>query len=167
MTTLSQLVVSSRDYFISDFTMHKIVQVQTAAFLFCRYTIALLIWCSFIFHLRELLVVAFLVLALSYLLKVGRAPLIVLYTYTVGKIVPSKSEILDEKAMAFAHLLGTILAGVCCVLLYFVNERVGWVAVLVFAILKSISALGYCPASKLYACASNGTCCALSKRSTC
>jgi len=49
-------------------------------------------------------------------------------------------------------------------LLYFVNEQVGWIAVLIFALLKSISAFGFCPAAKLYECATNDSCCAFIKK---
>ena len=140
---------------------YKPVSVPTAAFVFCRYTIAILIWIALILKIKWIIVLVFFILLFSAILKVRKAPMILLYSYTINKIFPSKSELLDEKAMRFAHTLGSILALLSIVFLYFVNEKVGWIIVIVFAILKSISALGFCPASKLYSCATSGGCCAL------
>ncbi len=138
----------------------KPVSVPSAAFAFCRYTLALLVWAALIFRFKPLMIVAFILFALSAILKVRRAPLILLYSYTVNKIFKSSDEVLNEDAMRFAHLMGAIFSLVCIGLLYFAPPRIGWSAVLVFAIMKSISALGFCPASKLYECMSKGGCCA-------
>ena len=40
----------------------------------------------------------------------------------------------------------------------------GWYGLLAFCLLKTIAALGYCPASKLFACMQKGGCCALTRR---
>ena len=142
----------------------KPVSVSTAAFAFCRYVIAILIWLAFILRVKWVVVLVFLILVFSAILKIGKAPMILLYSYTINKLIPSKSEILDEKAMRFAHILGSILALLCIIFLYFINEKIGWVIVFAFAILKTISAFGFCPASKLYSCVMSGGCCALTKR---
>jgi len=142
----------------------KLVSVSKAAFAFCRYTIAILVWLALFLKNKPLVLLVFAILALSAILKIKRAPLILLYTYTINKIFPSKTEILEEKAMRFAHTLGTILALICIIFLYLINEKVGWIIVLIFAILKTISAFGYCPASKMYSCMMSGGCCALTKR---
>jgi len=142
----------------------KPVSVSKAAFAFCRYTIAILIWLALILKNKPLILLVFAILALSAILKIKRAPLILFYTYTINKIFPSKNELLEEKAMRFAHTLGTTLALICIIFLYLINEKVGWIIVLIFAILKTISALGYCPASKMYSCMMSGGCCALTKR---
>ena len=143
---------------------YKPVSVSVAGFAFCRYTIAVLVWLSLIFQMKWLLVVVFLILALSALLKIQRAPTILLYKYTIGKIVKSKDEILNEHAMRFAHTMGTVLSLICLLFLYFINANVGWVLVSVFAVLKTISAFGMCPASKLYECMGNDSCCAFMKK---
>jgi hypothetical protein len=143
---------------------YKPVSVSKAAFAFCRYMIAILIWLALIFRLKWLVVFVFLILAASAIMKIGKAPMILVYSFTINKIFTSKSEMLDEKAMRFAHTLGSIIALVCIFLLYFINEQIGWATVFVFALLKTISALGFCPASKLYSCAMSGGCCALTKR---
>jgi len=143
---------------------YKPVSVSVAGFAFCRYTIAVLVWLSLIFQIKWLLVIVFLILALSALLKIQKAPMILLYKYTIGKIVKSKDEILNEHAMKFAHTMGTILSLICLLFLYFINVNVGWVLVFVFAVLKTISAFGMCPASKLYECMGNDSCCAFMKK---
>ena len=145
----------------------KPVSVPSAAFIFCRFTLALLIWASLIFHSKPLMIAVFILFALSAILKVRRAPLILLYSYTVNKIFKSPDEVLNEAAMRFAHIMGATFSLVCICLLYFAPPVFGWAAVLVFAIMKSISAFGYCPASKLYECMSNGGCCAFTKKHGC
>jgi len=145
-------------------TKYKPVSVSKAGFAFCRYTIAILVWVSFLFHIKWLLVLVFLLLAASALLKIQKAPMILLYKYTVGKVIKSQDEILNENAMKFAHTMGTVLSLICLIFLYLINVKVGWILVFVFAILKTISAFGMCPASKLYECMGNKSCCAFAKR---
>lgn len=143
---------------------YKPVSVPQAAFTFCRFSLAILIWLSLIFQTKLLIVLVFIILFFSAIFKVQRAPLIVLYTITINKVFKSKQEILNEQAMRFAHTLGSILAIICLVTLYFVNENVGWNLVFGFAVLKTISALGFCPASKLYDCLNKDNCCTFIKK---
>lgn len=143
---------------------YKPVAVPKAAFAFCRYSMAILIWLSLILHLKFILVFVFIIFLLSAIFKIKRAPMILLYSYTFNKMRKSKDEILDEYAMRFAHIMGSIFSLICLFLLYFASEQAGWIAVFIFAILKSISALGFCPASKLYECATNEKCCAFIKK---
>jgi hypothetical protein len=142
----------------------KPVSVSKAAFAFCRYTVAILVWLAFILKIKWLVVLVSVILALSAMFTIKNAPLILIYSYTIDKIFPSKTEILDAKAMRFAHILGTILSIICIALLYCSNETIGWIFVFVFALLKTVSAFGFCPASKLYGCMISGGCCALTKR---
>lgn len=143
---------------------YKPVAISKAAFAFCRYSVAILIWASLILHSKLLLIVVFLILLLSALLKIKKAPMILLYSYTLNKIFKSKEVVLNEHAMKFAHTVGSIFSLICLVLLYFVSESVGWIAVFIFAVIKSISVFGFCPASKLYECATNDSCCAFIKK---
>lgn len=143
---------------------YKPVAVPRAAFIFCRYTVAILIWLSLILRSEPILFAVFIILLLSAILKIRKAPMIWLYSHTINLIMKSKDEILNEHAMRFAHTMGSTLAAVCILLLTFAGERVGWIAVGVFAILKTVSALGFCPASKLYECTTGGTCCAFIKK---
>ena len=143
---------------------YKPVAVPKAAFTFCRISLALLIWLAFIFHSKAILFIAFLIFLLSAILKIKKAPMIYFYTVTINKIFKSKEEILNEHALFFAHMVGSVFSFTCLVLLYFVNEKIGWAALFVFAIIKSISAFGFCPASKLYECSTNDSCCAFAKK---
>ncbi len=141
----------------------KPVTIPSHAFVFCRYSIALLVWLAWALHSAWCLGAAALILALSAALKVQRAPLIVLYSQTLLRLYKSPEEIVDETAMRFAHVLGAFLAGVC-LLSVFLKPELGWRFTLLFALLKSVSALGFCPATRLFGCATNTTCCPITKK---
>jgi len=141
----------------------KPVVVPAHAFVFCRYSVAILIWCAWLLRSVWLLAAVALILALSALLKVGRAPMIVLYSQTIGRLVKSPDEVLEENAMRFAHTLGTTFALLCLGSIW-VDAIFGWRLTVLFAVLKTVSALGFCPASKLFTCATNTTCCPVTKK---
>jgi len=142
------------------------VAVPHAAFNFCKYTMATIFWLSLIFQSKLLVLVGFLILLLSALLKVKNAPLVLLYTYTIDKLFPSKIEILDEKAVYFAHIVATIMSGIALVFLYFIFPLVGWILTGALAVLKTSASLGFCGAMKLYGCLNNpnGQCCRVGKK---
>jgi hypothetical protein len=139
-------------------TKYKPVSIPSAAFAFCRYGVALMLWVGLILQLKWLIVLVVIILFLSALLRVGRAPMIVIYKYTINLIVRSPEVVVNEHAMRFAHLVGATIGALSLLLLYFVNDLAGWIMVALLATLKSISALGYCPASKLYECMTGGSC---------
>jgi hypothetical protein len=142
------------------------IAIPRAAFNFCKYTMASILWLSLIFHSKLLVVVVFSILLLSALLKVKNAPLVFLYTHTINKIFPSKIEILDEKAVWFAHIVGATMAGIALLFLYFIHPLTGWILIGVLAILKTSASFGFCGAMKLYGCLTNpnGQCCRASKK---
>ena len=142
------------------------VTVPHGAFNFCKYTMALIFWLSLIFHNKLLVLVGFLVLLLSALLKVKNAPLVFLYTYTIEKMFPSKKEILDEKAVSFAHIVGAAMSGMALLFLYFIHPFTGWIIIGVLAFLKTSASFGFCGAMKLYGCLNNpnGQCCRVGKK---
>ena len=142
------------------------VAVPHAAFNFCKYSIASIFWLSLIFQNKLLVLAGFLILLLSVLLKVKNAPLVLLYTYTIDKLFPSKIEILDEKAVCFAHIVATIMSGIALVFLYFIYPLVGWILTGVLAVLKTTASFGFCGAMKLYGCLNNpnGQCCRVGKK---
>ena len=82
------------------------VEVPRGAFLFCRWSVALLLWAGAIARIEALVGFCAAVMALSAILTVGRAPLITLYALTVERIRPSRVEILDRNGMRFAHTVG-------------------------------------------------------------
>lgn len=136
------------------------VTVQQNAFLFCRYGVAAMVWAALFLESARMLALVFAIMALSALLTVRRAPMIVLWTYTLGRLIPSKDVVLDIKGMRFAHTLGAVFALVCLSMAY--RQAPGaWIVVTAFAVLKTLSAVGLCPAYKLYACVGSGGCCAI------
>ena len=148
-------------------TISRPVAVPKGGFLFCRYGTAVLVWAALLFRLEALLWLVFAVLALSALLKVRRAPMILLYSWTAGRLFRSGEEVLDETAMRFAHGLGAAFALACASWVHFSGGTRGWGLTLIFALVKSVSAAGFCPASKLYQCLGSGGCCALTGKRGC
>lgn len=142
----------------------QITSIESAGFTFCRIGMMIIVWIAFLLKLKWLVAFSFVILLLSALLTVKYSPMIVLWRYTLGRLINGKTEILNVTAMKFAHSAGAVLSGTCVVLLYSGFEKAGWVVTGIFAIMKTISALGFCPASKLYVCMSNGGCCSLSKK---
>jgi hypothetical protein len=146
-------------------TQYKPVTVSKEGFAFCRLGLAILLWLSLILHLKPLLLFVFVMLLFAAILKVQKAPMILFYDWTIGRLRKSPGVILNESAMRFAHATGTFFCLVCIILLYFVNERIGWAGVFIFAVIKSVSAFGFCPASKLCECVTgNRGCCSFLKK---
>lgn len=145
----------------------KPVPVAKGAFIFCRYSLAVLLWVALILHSEALVIATAVILALSAILTVGRAPMILLYTHTVERLFPSATEVLDQHAMRFAHTLGTVLLLIPLVLFHTPFARAGWGFLIFVTIMKTIGALGFCAAGKMYTCMSNSnsTCCGFLKRS--
>ncbi|MDF2531291.1 MAG: hypothetical protein K0Q65_872 [Clostridia bacterium] len=145
---------------------YRPVEISSGAFNFCKYGIASLLWLSIIVQSKLLVIIAFAILVLSALLKVRRAPLVLLYTFTVDKFIKSKRIILDERAVRFAHIVGAVFSGAAALLLYFINPLAGWIITGILALLKTSGAMGYCGAMKLYSCLNNpnGQCCRVGKK---
>jgi hypothetical protein len=141
----------------------EVVQIPRPAFAFCRISLTALLWLALGLDRRWLVCAVFVILALSALLKVHRSPLIVLYSRTFLRLWPSeRAEFLDVAAMRFAHGLGALLAFTTWLTLV-LAPGAGWWMLLAFCVLKTISALGFCPASKLFVCLRKGGCCALTR----
>ena len=140
-------------------TSYKPVSIPNADFIFCRYSIAVLVWFSFFLQSKILLALVCLIFFFSVLLKIRRAPMIWFYSVTFNKIKKSANVMVDENAMCFAHAMGLLISAGCLLSVIFIHTERVWYAVLAFALLKTVSAMGFCPASKLYDCLTNGTCC--------
>jgi hypothetical protein len=141
----------------------KPVAVQRMAFLFCRTSVAIALWVAWVFRVPWLVVASAVVLALSALLAVGRAPMIVLYSQTLGRAWPGRTEILDERAMRVAHGVGAALTAVSALLIH-LAPRVGYACLFFVAVAKTAGALGFCSVLKLYGCVNSDTCCAWTGR---
>lgn len=137
----------------------KPVTISKGSFAFCRTTIAILLWASIVFQQKWMIVLVLVIMVLSAIFKVSRAPLILLYKYTVDRIHPSSNVIVDEKGILFSHIVGAVFAALCLFLLYFINQLAGWIVTAAFALLQTSAAFGFCSALKLYTCMAGGTCC--------
>jgi len=127
------------------------VSVSRNAFKFCRWTIALILWSSFLLKVKWLLAVNFLILSAGAVFKVRRSPLVILYGKTLGTWFPSEiTEELDENGIAFAQGLGAFIHVILILLVYVLNERIGWRVVFIIAIVKTLGALGYCTGLQIY-----------------
>ncbi|MDR0476747.1 MAG: DUF4395 family protein [Desulfobulbaceae bacterium] len=137
----------------------RLKTISKGSFAFCRIMIAGLLWLSIIFQIKYLVGVVFLIMLFSALLKVDKAPLILLYKYTVDRISPGEKIIVDEKGIYASHLAGTIFSVICLFLLYFANPTVAWGMTGLFTILQTSAACGFCSVLKLYNCMTDGNCC--------
>jgi len=148
---------------------YKPVSVPKGGFAFCRYGVAALLWVGYLWRLEWVIMLAAGILALSALLGVGRAPMILLYAWTVDKIRPGRQEVLDEYGMRFAHLLGTALLGIGLLLLHLLPlAQTGWIFLFWVAAFKTIGAFGFCAASCMYNTLFHGSsCCSFRNRSKC
>ena len=140
------------------------VAIPKAAFAFCRYAMALMIWLAFLLKIKVLVAVVFVLLAASAVLTIRRAPLVWIYSKTIHRLAPSADEFLSLNGMRIAHSMGAVFAAVCLLFLYGGNQRVGWVLTFVYCTVKTISAIWACPVYKLYACMKSGNCCAFLKK---
>jgi hypothetical protein len=143
----------------------RLVPVPKNAFAFCRYSLAILLWLAFFLRTTHplvaegALITCATILALSAILTVQRAPMVALYTHTIDRAYPSQKVMLDVNAMRFAHILGTVLVGLPVALLHAGQPRMAWSILFFVAIAKTAGAMGFCAASKLYACANGGGAC--------
>jgi hypothetical protein len=140
-------------------TSYKPVSISNASFVFCRFSLAILVWSSYLLKSEFILAFVCIIFLLSAILKVQKAPMIRLYDITVGKFTKTKEILVDENSLFFAHSLAFILATICFIMVFFFKQSWSWYVVLGFAVLKTISAFGFCPASKFYDCTINGNCC--------
>lgn len=145
---------------------YRPVEISSGAFNFCKYGIATLLWLAVIMQSKILVIISFVILGFSVILKVRRAPLVLLYIFTAEQFIKSKSIILDEGAVRFAHIVGAVVSGIAILFLYYINPLIGWIITVILALLKTSGAMGYCGAMKLYSCLNNpnGQCCRVGKR---
>jgi len=141
----------------------KPVPVSRGGFAFCRYTVALLVWLSLVLKNKWLLLTVFIIMVLSYILKIQKSPLVALYSNTIDKVKNSGTEMLDERGMRFAHAIGAIMSGLGLLIWTFLPWKITFFYLLFLAIMKTSAAIGRCSALKLYTCIHNDNCCNLGK----
>lgn len=141
------------------------INIHHRAFAFCKYSFAFCLWLGVFLQSKGLVFGVLLFLVLSVILKAKKAPFIFLYTNTIERLWPSKEIMVDQNAIRFAHVVGSVFAGLGLIVLYMGYEWLGWGIIIVLAILKTSGAFGKCGAMKLYSCLNNpkGQCCRFGK----
>ncbi|HEY3329194.1 MAG TPA: DUF4395 family protein [Capsulimonadaceae bacterium] len=143
-------------------SQEKMVAIHKGSFAFCRYSLAALSWLALALQSRPVVVVAAVVMLVSAAVGIERAPMIALWNATGERLRRTPLEALDERAMRFAHSFGFALFTVDAALLAFpATVTAGWVLLAFISVAKTMGALGFCAASKMYTCATNdsGNCC--------
>ena len=139
------------------------VTIQRNAFIFCRYSVAVLVWSALIFRSIWPLWVVLAIMVLSAVLGVHRAPLVWLWTQTLGRVIRSEDQVLDLQGMRISHAVASGLA-VIAIIGVWRDQPWAWWFVLAFALLKTLSAVAGCPLYKLYGCTiGGGRCCSFLK----
>ena len=130
--------------------------------MFCRITSTFILYIAIILQSKEIVFAIFLMMLLSYLVKIKKSPLVFFYMSTIDKIKPSTNEYVDEKSIAFAHLIGALLLLAGFIFISLKLNIIGIIIVIFVAIMKTFGIFGFCTASKLYSCIGNSTCCSFS-----
>lgn len=141
------------------------VSIHSDSFLFCRYGVAILLWLAIIFNQTWILLLTFAIFVVSAVMGVNKAPMILFFDSTFGKLRKNRgTAILDTHDIRFVHSLAAIFNGLVLILFYLGFHEASKVVLYIFSILKTASAFGYCPASKLRTCVlgSSGSCCKVS-----
>ena len=147
----------------------KMAIVPKKAFAFCRFTICILFWVTAIllfFDIKWFVFIPFIIMLISGILTVKRAPLIVLYKVLFDRDSKAETEVLNVSSIRFSHYVGATFSLIVILFLYvFKINLVAYIFVGILTILQTIAAFGFCSAQKLYECLVLGkNCCNLGKR---
>lgn len=143
--------------------------VPKKAFAFCRFTICILFWLASIlmfFNIKWIIFIPFIIMLLSGVLTVKRAPLIILYKVLFDRDNKSETDVLNVSSIRFSHYVGATFSLIVILFLYiFKINIVAYIFLGILTFLQTIAAFGYCSAQKLYECLILGkNCCNLGKR---
>ena len=143
--------------------------VPKKAFAFCRFMICILLWISSIllfFDIKSFIFIPFIIMLLSGILTVRRAPLIMLYKVLFDREGKGETDVLNVSSIRFSHYVGATFSLIVILFLYvFKVHLVAYIFIGILTFLQTIAAFGYCSAQKLYECLVLGkNCCNLGKR---
>ena len=143
--------------------------VPKKGFAFCRFTICILFWISSIllfFNIKWFIFIPFIIMLLSGILTVRKAPLIVLYKLLFDREGKKETDVLNVNSIRFSHYVGATFSLIVILFLYvFKINIVAYIFIGILTFLQTIAAFGYCSAQKLYECLILGkNCCNLGKR---
>ncbi|XMB86783.1 DUF4395 family protein [Mycoplasmatota bacterium WC44] len=143
----------------------QMTTIDKNATMFCKVTTALLLWISLIFSNKFILIFIGVILLLSALLKIKKAPLVVLYNVSFGLFIKKKIGVVNVKSIRFSHIIATIFIVLTLVLMYFNLNLISHIVLTIFTLLQTTAIFGYCSAQKLYECLIlNQNCCGLGKK---
>lgn len=143
--------------------------VPKKAFVFCRFTICILFWITSIllfFDIKWMIFIPFIIMLLSGILTVKKAPLILLYKVLFDRNGKGETEVLNVNSIRFSHYVGSTFSLIVILFIYiFKINIVAYIFVGILTFLQTIAAFGFCSAQKLYECLVLGkNCCNLGKR---
>lgn len=150
-------------------TKYQMATVPKKGFAFCRYTIAILLWITVILlfiNIKWMIFIPFIIMLISGILTVKRAPLIMLYKVLFDREGKGETDVLNVSSIRFSHFVGSFFCVVIIMFLYvFKIDFVAYIFLGILTILQTIAAFGYCSAQKLYECLVLGkNCCNLGKK---
>lgn len=139
------------------------IEVPRAAFAFCRWSMAGVIWIGVMLHLQPLLGLCAVVMAVSAILTVRRAPMVMLYSAVVETFRPSEKIVVDATGLRLAHVVAAVgLAGSLAYLQWGEAGQavVAWRFLYFLALFKTAGAMGFCAVSRMFTCmVGGGSCC--------
>ena len=95
--------------------------VSKKAFAFCRFTICILFWLTSIllfFNIRWMIFIPFIIMILSAILTVRKAPLILLYKVLFDRKNKSETDVLNVNSIRFSHYVGATFSLIVILFLY-------------------------------------------------
>lgn len=143
--------------------------VPKKAFAFCRFTICILFWITSVLlfcNIKWTIFLPFVIMLLSGILTIKKAPLILLYKILFDRKNKSETDVLNVNSIRFSHYVGASISMVAILFLYvFKIDIIAYIFIGILTILQTIAAFGYCSAQKLYECLVLGkNCCNLGKK---
>lgn len=146
---------------------YKPISISRGGFAFCRYSVAGALWLAVVLRIDWLVGACSAVMLLSAILTISRAPLVLLYSWTIDRVFPTAKVVVDESGMRFAQGVATLAIGVPWLALHYgsaASHESVWRILPFVAVFKTLGALGFCAVSRLFTCAiSGGDCCAFLK----
>jgi protein-S-isoprenylcysteine O-methyltransferase Ste14 len=127
------------------------LSIDGRALRFCRIGTVAILLAALITRERLLVLAAFLVMLTPAVFSLRAAPLFALYTWTIGRLVRSRTEKVDVAAVRFAQGFGSTLLSLALFCLYVLESRyAGWVLALSVAVSTAFGAGGLCLGAAIY-----------------
>jgi hypothetical protein len=125
----------------------------------CRIGLALIVCLAIPLQSVFLVGISAAILVASVLLGVDKAPLVILWRWTAGRRWPGTWQMVDRRALRFAHGFGSVLNLLALAFLLAGLNLAGWIVMGLLALAKVSAAFGFCSAAKLYDCLNQGNSC--------